>query len=407
MANRSLCPTHAILGQPMLNQHSNRWCVTFGVSLIFLLLSASLTLAADEPQRTWTARDGRKFEAALTAADGLRATFWPEEKAAFVTPLSEIAPADVEIIRAWRADWRRPLILPTRLAPWPAQAAAPAGGAQFRGEDAGVFTYESANFRLASEVKLPAGAIDEIATVLEATRAALIAMPLGLHAGGERDRYAVSLMRDADSYTRAGGGGGSGGFYNARARRMLVLLPNLGIEEKSGAVRLDYGRSLFVLKHEVTHQLMARWHGQMPIWAWEGIAEFVASLPYAQGRYALQNPGAGMRDYLLKWRKTRDTRSITLVPPEQLMAMTTEEWNAALEQKNAYDLYNSAGLLAYYFIQLDGGAPFAGFLDALRSRQDEDVAERVHLLRGKTRASLTVELIELGRKLGVEVKPSR
>jgi hypothetical protein len=154
----------------------------------------------------------------------------------------------------------------------------------------------------------------------------------------------------------------------------------------------------------VTHQLMARWHGQMPMWAWEGIAEFMASLPCAQGRYALQNPGAGMREYLLKWRKTRETKSITLIPPVQLMAMSGEDWKAAIEQQNAYDLYNSTALLAYYFIQQDGGKPLAGYLDALRRGEDEAVAERTYLLRGKSRESLTIELITLGRKLGVEVK---
>ncbi len=370
-----------------------------------LIALAFPAFAAEEQSRKWTMRDGRTFEAAIAAADGLRATFSPGEKPPFVAALSDLSPADVEWVRSWRTEWRYPLIVPNKLAPWPEIAVAPAGEVQFRGEEAGVSTYESTNFRILSEVKLPTGTANELATVFEATRAALIAMPLGLHAGGEDERYPVAMMRDADSYGRAGGGGGSGGYYDGRTGRMFVLLPNLGIEQKAGSVRLDYGRSLFVLKHEVTHQLMARWHAQVPLWAWEGIAEFVASLPYAQGRYTLKTPGAGMHDYLLKWRKTSDTRSITLVPPSQLMGMRGGEWKSAVEQQGAYDLYNSAALLTYYFIQKDGGAPLAGYLDALRRGEDEAAAERVHLLRGKTRESLTIELIALGRKLGVEVKP--
>jgi hypothetical protein len=58
-----------------------------------------------------------------------------------VVLLTNLVAADVAVIRAWRADWRKPLIVPTCLAPWPAQAAASAGDVRLCGDDAGVFTY--------------------------------------------------------------------------------------------------------------------------------------------------------------------------------------------------------------------------------------------------------------------------
>ncbi len=355
--------------------------------------------------RTWTTRDGRTFDAELCAADGLRATFSQPKKPAVVVPLARLVPADGVIVRDWRRDWRRPLIVPSRLAPWPAQAVAPAGDV-ITGEHAGVFTCESANFRITSDLKLPPVVANDIAKVLEATRAALIAMPLGLHAGGERERYAVAMFRDSNGYERAGGGGGSGGFYDGHTRRMLVLLPNLGIEEKpAGSLRLDYARNMFILKHEVTHQLMARWHRRIPMWAYEGIAEFVASLPYARGCYTLQSPGSGMHDYLLKWRKSPTARGIRLIPPARLMAMREDDWTYALTQQDAYDLYNSAALLTYYFIQQDDGKPLAGFLDAIRRGENQTVAENTYLLRGNTRQSLAKDIIALGKKLGVDLTP--
>ena len=371
----------------------------------FLVMVCIAAMFAVEPACAWTTRDGRTFDAALSAVDGLRATLTPPDKPPMVVPLTNLVPADVAVIRAWRADWRKPLIVPTCLAPWPAQAAAAAGDARLCGEDAGVFTYESTNFRITSDLKLPLVAVNEFAMVFEATRAALIAMPLGLHAGGERERYTVAMFRESGGYDNAGGVGGSGGYYEGHSRRMLVLLPNLGITEKAATLRLDYARNIFILKHEVTHQLLDRWHGRMPMWVSEGIAEFVASLPYAHGRYTLKNPGPGMRDYLLKWRTSGTTSGIRLIPPARLMAMRPDDWKSALSQKDAYDLYNSAALLTYAFIQQDGGAPLAGFLDALRRGDDEPTAERVHLLRGKTRDALATELIALGKKLGVELKP--
>jgi hypothetical protein len=313
-----------------------------------------------------------------------------------------LAPADAEIVRQWRTEWRRPLIVPSQLAPWPVQAVAPAGKVRMSSEEAGVFTYQSANFHITSDLKLPPVAANDIVQVFEATRAALIAMPLGLHAGGEHERYSVAMFREADGYRRAGGIVGSGGYYDSRMRRMLVLLPNLGIEDKAGTIRLDYARNIFILKHEVTHQLLDSWHRRIPMWAYEGIAEFVASLPYSQGRYTLQSPGSGMRYYLLKWRQSTATRGIRIIPPAQLMAMRPVDWKAALNQQEAYDLYNSAALLTYFFIQQDGGLPLAGFLCALRRGQDEATAASIYLVPGKKRGTLASDLIALGKRLGVE-----
>lgn len=368
-----------------------------------LVLLVAGAIAAP-PSRTWTTRDGRTFEAELAAADGLRATFTATDKPPVIAPLASLSAEDAAIVRQWRGNWRNPLIAPGTLAPWPAQAVAPAGALKSSADDAGVVTWESANFRITSDLRIPDGAAEDIARVFEATRSALIAMPLGLHAGRETERYAVSMFRDGTAYGNAGGPGGSGGYYDGRARRMLVLLPNLGITETKGIVRLDYAKNLFILKHEVTHQLIARWHGRIPMWAYEGIAEFVAALPYSQGTYSFQNVAPAMRDYLLKWRKTPDVRSIRFIPPAALMAMTSADWKEAVGRGEAYDLYNSSALLTYYFIQQQGGAPLAGFLDALRRGEAEEVAERTHLLSGKTREQLAAELTALAKKLGVELK---
>jgi len=185
---------------------------------------------------------------------------------------------------------------------------------------------------------------------------------------------------------------------------MVVLLPNLGIAEKNGKLQLGYANNLFVLKHEVTHQLLSRWHGRLPFWLHEGLPEFIAALPYSRGRYVLHNPAGGLRDYLLKWRRAPNTRAISVIPPVRLMSMTAGEWNRAVTQETAYDLYNSAGLLTCYFVQQRGGAPIAGFLEALRRGVDPTDAEKTHLLVGRTRESLAVELIAFGRRLGLEVK---
>jgi hypothetical protein len=208
------------------------------------------------------------------------------------------------------------------------------------------------------------------------------------------------MFRDASGYSGAGGPRGSGGHYDGRSRRMLILLPNLGITEKPGGIHLDYARNIFILKHEVAHQLLGRWHRGLPMWAEEGLCEFIASLPYSQGRYDFQNPASGMRAYLLKWSKSK---AIKLIPPETLMAMSRDDWRKAVGEQEAYDYYNSAALLVLHFVQWENGAPLAAFLDAVRRGESVASAETTHLLRGKSREALTAELVALGKRLGVDV----
>ena len=368
-----------------------------------LVLFAAVSVAGDT--RPWVLRTGQRVEAELLAVDGLRATLGNAGTPKWIVPLSDFAPADAEHARGWRkADPQRPLVDPRLLAAWPPRAAADAVEVRATGEAAGEFRYESPHFAIQSDLKLPVAVVRDLAMVFEATRAALIALPLGLHAGGETEKYPVLLTSSTEAYTAAGGGTGTGGYFEPRKQRMLVFLPNLGIEAKASGTQLRYTNQLFVLKHEVCHQLLARWHRGLPYWLHEGLPEYIASLPYVRGRYSLQNPGAGMRDYLLKWREGPNDRTIRVVPPARLMEMDSASWNQAVAQLAAYDLYNSANLLTYYFIQQGGGTRIAAFLEALRRGEDAGAAQKTHLLGGREPASLTAELIALARRIGLEPK---
>lgn len=372
---------------------------------MLLLLLVSGIASGGEPARAWRLRSGGSFEASLLAADALRVTLEVPGRGKAVMALAELGPGDAASVRAWRAELRgRPLVDPERLAPWPEQAVAESTEVRFLGEDAGAFAYESAHFRVLSELKLPVGTVRELMAVCEATRALLIALPLGLHAGGERAKYPVHFAATAESYRTLGGAGGSGGYYDPRGRRMLLLLPNLGIEQRATGLVLGHQRNLFILRHEVTHQLLAGWQAPWPIWLNEGFAEWVAALPLAQERYTLRNPGSGLHAYVLKWRTTRDSRTLRLVPPARLMSLRPGEWQQSVEQTAAYDLYNSAALLTWLFLQQEGGRPFAAFIDALRRGEPADEAERAHLLRGKSREALGAEVIALAKRLGLEVR---
>lgn len=370
-----------------------------------LFLLAAVWLPAIVHADPWSMRNGRTFDAELVAADGLRATFTVSGKTPAVIPFADLTTESREAVRKWRADWIKPMVLPAKLGPWPADSKVPATDPAFSTTADGSYEYRSSHFLVRSDLKLPPYAAADITRVLEATRSAMIALPLGLHAGGERGLYQVRLFRDAEGYAKAGGIGGSGGHYSARSDTTMLLLPNFGIESTVGGLRVDYARNLFILRHEITHHLLGRWHRRLPMWLNEGIAEFIASLPYSQGSYSLRNPSAGLRGYLLKWRQDKNDREITLIPPSQLMPMTKLDWDDAVRKLNAYDHYNSAGILTCYLIQKDDGKSFAAFLDALRRGVDPAAAETEFLLDGGPRDALNAEVAAFCVKLGIQTGP--
>jgi hypothetical protein len=324
-----------------------------------------------------------------------------------IVPLANLSAADVEFLR----DWRRsnpfgPIVDPTFLAPWPREAVAESFEVQITGEDraSGTTQYTSPHFAIASDLRLPVGVVRDLAAVLEAARAAVCAVPLGIQPGFEPEKYRVRLFAKADDYSAVGGNTGTGGTFTHG--EMLILLPNLGIQATTNGLSAEHQKSLFVIKHEVIHQLLDPWRRAFPTWFDEGIAETFAAVPYTRGRYTFQNLDGAMREYLLKWRSSRDSRALRLITPGKLMGLSRDDWNNQLSAQSAYELYNSAGLLVYWLLYRDGrgdGAGVAAYFDAVRQGTRPEEAERTHLLRGRTPDQIATELKALSRRMALEV----
>jgi hypothetical protein len=356
--------------------------------------------------REWTDRLGRKFEAEIIANDALRATFALPGKGKAVLPLAQLSAADVAFIGIWRRQHpEAPLVDPEKLAPWPADAAAANIEVRLVSDDpkARAFVNEGAHFLIQSDAKLPAGVMTDLNAVFEATRAALMALPFGFHAGGETEKYRVFLFSTAEDYGRAGGASASGGFYDGAKDRMLILLPNLGIDPDHR--NFDYRKNLFVLKHEVTHQLLRFPEGRLPMWLNEGIAEVIAATPYAQGRYTFSALDTAIGAYVQKWRHPGDLKPMFITPPGPLMAVTPALWEARVSGKNAYEMYNSAALFTYFLLRHDGagdGRPVAAFLDALRRDEPPEKALADHIRRGRTDEKLAADFAAFLRRCGLK-----
>ena len=289
---------------------------------------------------------------------------------------------------------------------WPAEAVAENYDVHIVSEDkaTGATTYASPHFEMVSDVKLPVSVVRDLAAVFEATRVAVRMLPLGLQAASERGVYRVMFFSNEVDYTSAGGPPGSGGFFNGQY--MMLLLPNLGIYKSTNGLTLQHQQHLFVLKHEVTHQVMGSWIRRLPAWLTEGIAECIASTPYVRGRYTFTGFDSSMRDYLLKWRKTKDQRSLRLIPPKQLMALSSAEWAAQVGNSVGYDYYNSAALLTHWFLHHDGAGDAAGlanFFDSLPKRTPPDEAVERYLMRGRTPEQIETELRALCKRLALQL----
>jgi hypothetical protein len=371
----------------------------------FLLVLVSSSYA--ETMRPWIDLQGRKFEASLVAADAVRATFRLADGRKTVTGIASLSADDSTFVREWRKSNREtPLIDPEAMPSWPAEVSAPSYEVRIIAEDraSGVTRYESTHFAIVSDIKLPLGVVRDLAAVFESTRAAVMAVPLALHSGIDRSPYQVRLFSNAVDYQSAGGAPGSGGYYNGRD--MLILLPNLGIRPTTNGLNAEHQKQLFVLKHEVSHQVVGRWTMAGPTWLSEGIAELFAAAPYVRGKYTFQNLESALQAYVLKWRTRRDSRSLRLIAPAKLMTMSLQEWQGQVATQSAYDLYNSAALLVYWFARYDGrgdGAGLAGYFDALYRRVPAEEAERTHLLRGRNHEQLAAEVRKLAKKMALSI----
>lgn len=290
---------------------------------------------------------------------------------------------------------------------WPREAVADSIDARLLPSRANEATtsYASAHFEITSELRLPLGVVRDLAAVFEATRAAVRAVPLGFGEAPEPKAYPVRLCATPQSYAQAGGSTGTGGTFNGR--EMLVLLPNIGIQAKTNGLGMEHTQHLFVLKHEVSHQLMAPARIPLPMWLNEGLAETFAATPYVRGRYTFSGLDSAMRDYVLKWRRSPDQRTVRLVAPGTLMRFSPGDWQGEVTAQRAYDLYNSAALLTHWYLHHDGagdGVNLRAYLGALRERQRPEEAEAQHLLRGRTAEQIGAEVRAMARRMALQVE---
>ncbi|MFT5467750.1 MAG: hypothetical protein ACI8UO_002857 [Verrucomicrobiales bacterium] len=391
---------------------------------IFGCLALALSSAAAQDYRVWTDANGRTVEGAVVASDLNWFTIVNEEGKKGAIQIKQLGDDDQAWLKKWREENRdAPWIDPERPPPWPQTLGAGLAEVEKveQSPESRVFVYRSANFELQSDVKLPDRFSREVASIFEATRTAVKTLPLGLAADpnhGRRrqpslrsrsDRLVVQLFDAPNDYARAGGPTGTSGTYISWLGRTLISLENVGERDEQGELDLDVLKNEYLLRHEITHQVMHDWLRHLPMWLREGFAEYLGAVGYEDGKYTFDELNLRMQAYVNKWRFDEDPNRIPMLHPAKIMAMSEQEWQQSLKRETPILNYNSAALLTYFFLHQSSekaGAHLAEYLDAIRRGAPGHEAAKTHLMRGRTADELAAELVARWKGFNVKIEIS-
>ena len=243
--------------------------------------------------------------------------------------------------------------------PWPSAFNAPAAKwTEKKVEDGHLYITQS--YLILSDEALGKNRLDEMTRMVESVRKALELFPLHLlpehgKKGNKKNgnRHVVRIVTSQRKYLAMGGPKGSIGFYDGRSGEVTVSLERL-IEPKNETSRLEPRQRYRLLVHELVHQAMGERLIALPPWFSEGMAEYMAAIQFAPGRFNFKNTSRQIIEHLqTSWLGARKNE-ITIPSIEQLSGMTHLTWNNdnRLNPQHAYAKYAGALLLTHYQMEL-------------------------------------------------------
>ncbi len=329
-------------------------------------------MAAAEPvARVWTHTDGRKLTAALLGIEFETVVLRSSEGAPLTMPLTQLSEGDQSFLRAWQRERLPEAALPPVVWPGEISAGTVALSAPVREEERWVMN--TVNYHFICETELATSAVQDLASVGEATRRWLRAWPLPMPELPANTRAVARLFKNKASYEAAGGPVDSGGFFRGRWGNGELLVPyeSLGLEPNpnGNGYRKSLTFSPRTLVHEMTHQQMAPLLPLLPLWLSEGLAELAALPEYRGGKFRVS------RELMLgrlrqRWEEyeTRDPvtgaksstaprtpASAWTIPLETLCSLdeTSPAWlRGTLADKHRF--YLTSLIVSYYFLYLEG-----------------------------------------------------
>jgi hypothetical protein len=374
---------------------------SLGADEIAKEIKMAATLA--EAPREWTSTDDKKIQGKLESYDGKEVQI-RTMRGVFKFPPNRLSDLDQRLLRRW-VEQR-----PAQAGKWPDFVEAPADLELSTPEETvqgWPFIHRSSHFEFrAASNRLSKSVIKEFARVFEATFELTKALPVGFDPKTPESGYFLTELYDTmESYLAAGGLKGSGGCFKPADNKIMVPLTSLGVKQVGNRWILETEKNSGTLNHEITHQVLARWQRNWPVWFVEGIAEYVQGIRYNKGRYSLKDLSGDVRDDILKYPVQGKT--FPMLPLEKLMAIDYEGWSNAMGSEVATYNYRSAHVLMYYFLHLDGkgdGSSVATFLRALNQGEEPKKALADTLIRGRDYAALSQEVLTKLNKAGIRIE---
>jgi hypothetical protein len=249
-------------------------------------------------RRTWTSSDGRSLTAKILGVkDGQVALDTGNGKATLL-PMDRLSDADQKFIREWEA-----VSVYFNLGYEPPRSIA-------NTIEAGIFdgafaqegkVHETRNFRFECDAVLTQEVVKDFSRLFEVTYLGVLANPLGLAiAEPDGGKFQVKLFSREADYLNAGGSTDAAGVYLIKERVMLVPLTSLGLTPGSSGYKKTRDFDPRTLIHETTHALTHQWLGHAPMWFIEGFAEYIAAIPYRDGRLELGRHREGLLELATK-----------------------------------------------------------------------------------------------------------
>jgi hypothetical protein len=355
---------HVITGTPPSQERHRRAAFLAVIMACACVCGWGAAVAAELPFREWTDRDEHRIRARLVGMDAERAVVRLRllfDGTVIELPVANLTEADQRYVEAHRDAFAAPGE-PLPEGGWPREVLSPDGfEVEESRPDAATHLYRTPHFEFRSDVKLAPSLIRHYARVFEGTHQVLGRLPLRLDGGEDPPRHAVRFFRRHDEFIAAGGIAGSGGVYLAASREILVPLSSVGVRVIGDQVAFHPETfDAAPLVHEITHQLMHPWLDIFPVWFCEGLAEYLAAVPFEGGnRFDFTQIHEGIRRHLA--RRPGEAVSeggwitVDLMHPEDLVRIGHRRWaDAVADGTQAGTHYRSALLLLYYLVHLEG-----------------------------------------------------
>lgn len=422
----------------------------FSILLLFLTLSLSFIASAFPPAtanntatveglREWTNSKNQSIKASLVRITRIKAdkdNKKPRVDVTFKLKTGKKVTFDIELLSkahqqqlgTWIQSNPTGIAKPTPPYSWPSQHNgnnSPKVEYIEFDEKRNAHLFRTAHFDFFSDEKLSDATISKCVAVFDSIVEAINEFPMEMDTipTGDKPRFQALLVSTQEKYMQMGGIPNSGGFFSPSQNLTVIPLHSLGIEKKGNNWVFDgQKRSFETLIHELTHHCTSHWRG-MPPWFEEGLADYMAAMPYQSGRFLFTNTGSAISSNIRKYKDTTVENQVLpkgvyqMRNPKTMFSMSRREWNGMMRDRiTATRNYSSSMILMYYFMHEDGRGDGHHLIQwmhkhraAYLSRRNDDIEDifKKHILRDRTYEELEEEIQDAMSKKGTRLEFSQ